>query len=1480
MWASVLFLYLMLHINAGAEPVFLKMPSSQSALKGSQISYECQIDVSSPSYQWLKDGSNITKGSISLTGSVSSLVVNNLKFSDAGNYTCVAKDTQSGQEGERTGTLAVKGKPTIVQAPSVLAAYVGQSGEFHCVAVGDPNPTVRWKNSSVIITTGGRFEVFINGSLKINNLLKSDDGSLYICEAENSYGITTASATLQVHDPPTPPSFTVKPVNQTATEGGRVTFYCAASGNPSPKITWRKFQGSLPADRRQEPSPGSLRIVNLQPEDDALYLCTAQNLVAVLTAAAFLRIEGYPRITAGPSNKVVVENSSLQFHCMIEGDPTPYVEWTTPNGAMVTLLSPLSNSTRVLANNSLSIAMVTEVDAGRYMCTAVNRVGRRSVQATLKVLAPPRFSSPLKNKTSNVNSKLVVDCGARGVPVPYYQWLFNGLVITQQQTLNLSLVNVANQGFYTCIANNSLGLVEGSFYLTVQAPPVFIKSPKNQTIPKGQTATFPCSATGDPTPSISWYKSNSPVNTGANFVILSNGTLLVTRVTQLNSGWFTCQAENQAGTREVKAFLLVADFPVFTSTPINTSVEEGSSLTLSCRAHGPDKPVITWLIDDGSGIAVVIVMGIEVLVDSSGDLKYTKVTSKNRGLHICKACNTAGCRTAKAFLDVLFAPRFPVSPPPVYVLKGSTAVLECRPESNPPAVISWMRNGQNLPGNGNLYSVSNVQPADEGMYKCKARNNRGTAEGDVQLAIGTTAEINDFVQTSSEIDKVLMHCIVEGNPSPKVTWYLGDTKLPDKLKYADYDVTSDNKLRVPSSSLGSLFLCNCTNPLNSVAKLAKIPESPSQVSITSIMETSLEVTWTPADPLDLVLQYMVEVKNMSGAWKPITEIIQGTSVVVNNLKSFTAYTFRVRAKNGLGTSNYSHSSRNVTTLEGAPSAPRELELTAKNASVVFASWLIPAMLNGYQQSILYRIHFTPQNGNTSGDLFVAHSTHGSPQIATLPGLFPDSVYSIKIYAGRRRSDGVERWSPPSSKTVRTWQLIPFSPPLDLTAESNGAYQIMVKWKAPSYSIAGYNLWYKKHKSTAAYTRLKIVGMSNTVHLILELEPNTEYEVKARMYSNAGIGPFSETLVVKTDTNAFAESSKMGSEEESSGLLVAVICAVIGVLLLLGLFVFVCAKQRQSSPSRQSFHIENLSEDPSLKYIIQNRDPRGRSTSRTSTSNESDGSVEGTYNFAAVDDEIDEQMFAGDRNSMPAQNLRLRYLNPTEPSHAPLPSSEYTEVEAAVRLQNYQPRVSPEASRKDGITVVASVEVNQVPGESSGLAITKSKDSAAVEREGSSSEEECGPPDWVPPPPPVDTRQPQVHKDLETRRTSPDISAKDPAEYSATGPTSSEPPIYAQVDLSKKKNRLATKESPRRAKNELLTNGSSQFDGDTSEDDSISWPPPPPPPHKSANPTDDPEWERPLPPEIMALPGKRNRVALWADSDDESENNDSDIFVKI
>ena len=97
--------------------------------------------------------------------------------------------------------IILLGKPSILfKAPSSSSTYVGQSAVFHCVVVGDPDPVVHWKNSSnSIIISGGRFEVFSNGTLEINNLLKTDDESLYTCEAVNSYGTTAASTTLRVN---------------------------------------------------------------------------------------------------------------------------------------------------------------------------------------------------------------------------------------------------------------------------------------------------------------------------------------------------------------------------------------------------------------------------------------------------------------------------------------------------------------------------------------------------------------------------------------------------------------------------------------------------------------------------------------------------------------------------------------------------------------------------------------------------------------------------------------------------------------------------------------------------------------------------------------------------------------------------------------------------------------------------------------------------------------------------------------------------------------------------------------------------------------------------------------------------------------------------------------------------------------------------------------------------------------------------------
>jgi len=94
------------------------------------------------------------------------------------------------------------------------------------------------------------------------------------------------------------------------------------------------------------------------------------------------------------------------------------------------------------------------------------------------------------------------------------------------------------------------------------------------------------------------------------------------------------------------------DTPVFTVVPSNITADEGDSVTLSCRASATDKPQITWMLKDSSGVVTNIVLTASIQVDPTGDLTYTSVKSDNRGQHICKACNVAGCKRVDAFLDV------------------------------------------------------------------------------------------------------------------------------------------------------------------------------------------------------------------------------------------------------------------------------------------------------------------------------------------------------------------------------------------------------------------------------------------------------------------------------------------------------------------------------------------------------------------------------------------------------------------------------------------------------------------------------------------------------------------------------------------------------------------------------------------------------------------------------------------------------------
>ena len=87
-------------------------------------------------------------------------------------------------------------------------------------------------------------------------------------------------------------------------------------------------------------------------------------------------------------------------------------------------------------------------------------------------------------------------------------------------------------------------------------------------------------------------------------------------------------------------------------------------------------------------------------------------------------------------------PSFPVSPPSVGVTDGQDAKLECNPDSNPPAVITWRTpTGLLISGTGNEQIIRKVRQQDTGEYQCRAENDFGSTSAKVTLSIGSKSSL-------------------------------------------------------------------------------------------------------------------------------------------------------------------------------------------------------------------------------------------------------------------------------------------------------------------------------------------------------------------------------------------------------------------------------------------------------------------------------------------------------------------------------------------------------------------------------------------------------------------------------------------------------------------------------------------------------------------------------------------------------------------
>ncbi|XP_057188168.1 B-cell receptor CD22-like [Triplophysa rosa] len=194
-------------------------------------------------------------------------------------------------------------------------------------------------------------------------------------------------------------------------------------------------------------------------------------------------------------------------------------------------------------------------------------------------------------------------------------------------------------------------------------------------------------------------------------------------------------------------------------------IVEGGSVTLTCSSESNPPANISWFK--------------EVTFVGSGNIYIiSNIRSDHSGQYKCKTRHSCGEKYSDSVtLNVLYPPRNVSASisSSGEIVEGGSVTLTCSSESNPPANISWFKEGTSV-GSGNIYIISNIRSDHSGQYKCKARNEHGQKYSAVTLnVLYPPKNVSASIRSSGVIvegDSVNLTCSSESNPPVHIySWF-------------------------------------------------------------------------------------------------------------------------------------------------------------------------------------------------------------------------------------------------------------------------------------------------------------------------------------------------------------------------------------------------------------------------------------------------------------------------------------------------------------------------------------------------------------------------------------------------------------------------------------------------------------------------------------------------------------------------------------
>uniref|UniRef100_A0A0B7BSV9 Uncharacterized protein n=1 Tax=Arion vulgaris TaxID=1028688 RepID=A0A0B7BSV9_9EUPU len=536
------------------------------------------------------------------------------------------------------------------------------------------------------------------------------------------------------------------------------------------------------------------------------------------------------------------EGSRAQLACKVIGKPTPKVSWLK-NGQTL----PEDNHHHMTFKDGEATLQISELvteDSGTYTCQAVNDLGETDTSATLNVEEvrhrrkrledeeaiirlkrpthvydvtvtdtniAPEFNLPLVDQTRSVGEEVTFTVTVTCRPEPDVIWYHGSEKVSRSNRvslhhdkgvyrLNVLNLTVKDAGEWRCQAINSYGEAWCDCDLKViehipdgHTKPRFVKELKFVTATQGSLIRLECAVTGNPKPSIKWFKDHKRIDTDAHFKIRSyedgTNTVVIESADVEDTGSYMCVAENDAGSVSTETKIRVHKVydqrptydtstlpyddqrqqetwetkkyraqvpPDFTAKLKNRTTPEGTTVRLNCSVTGIPEPSVRWLKDDKE-----IFDGPDyTLRNNYGLLSLEIVYCKQSlsGKYSVEASNSAGTVSCSCTLEVegeediegvdlyFHRPKFLAQIEDIYVNEGENATFTCIATGKPMPVFKWQRDMISITSSKRVESewdnqgharltLKSVKPSDGGLYYCVAQSRAGRAKCSAYLHV-------------------------------------------------------------------------------------------------------------------------------------------------------------------------------------------------------------------------------------------------------------------------------------------------------------------------------------------------------------------------------------------------------------------------------------------------------------------------------------------------------------------------------------------------------------------------------------------------------------------------------------------------------------------------------------------------------------------------------------------------------------------------